>query len=297
MMKWKKHLATITALIILLMFSITGSAGLANAASLDQNEEIQDVMGDLSALKTAAQMHFSDNPNHSRVPHLSSVLHYFDENSIPPDASSRYAISGDDRGWYVGYRVFGLRSGTLRQLEENAFSLGLVGDDLHSPWRRGNAYIWTNALTLSPPPPPSGGLVIRDSRRSITGFEVATVLIGAAVLINAINDRHCHRHHFYSHPGHSWRWRSTLVYRPSYRQRFYTRFSRPPARPVPIVRRPAPAPRPPAHREPPPRLRGNSRRNPSDVQRPPARRPDENRRSDGSLSRNGDNRNRPSSRR
>ena len=275
MMKWKKHLASLTALTALfLMFLLTGSAEVAAAASLDQNEEIQNVMGDLSALTTAAQMHFSDNPNSSRVPPLSSILHYFDEQSIPPDASSLYAIRGDDLGWYVGYRALGLRSGTLRQLEENAFSLGLVGDDLHSPWRRGNTYIWTNALTLSPAPAPSGGLVIRDSRRSVTGFEVAAVLIGAAVFINAINDRHCHRHHFYSHPGHSWRWRSTLVYRPSYRQRFYTRFSRPPARSVPVLR-------PPIHREPPPRLRGNPRRSAPPappVRHPSPRRGSENRR-------------------
>jgi len=253
MMKWKKHFTTLAVLTILSL--MIGGAQPAAAAGLAQHEEIQSVMGDLSALTTAAQMYFSENPHDSRAPPLSSILHYFDENSIPRDASSRFAIMEGDGGWYVGHRAFGLRGGTHRQLEGNAISLGLVGDDLHSPWRRGNTYIWTNALALSAP---SSGLVIRNSRR-LGGAEVAKLLIGTAVLINAINDRHCHRRHYFSRPGQPWNWRSSLVYRPFYRQRFYTHFSRPPARPVPLYR-------PPIRRVPP----------------PPARRGSENRRSYGS---------------
>ena len=131
LMKWKKQFAMLTVLTAL--FWMVEGTGPVAAASLDQNEEVQDVMGDLSALKTATQMYFSENPHSSRVPNLSSILHYFDESSIPRDASSRYAITGVDGGWYVGYRASGLRGGTLGQLEENSISLGLVGDDLRSP--------------------------------------------------------------------------------------------------------------------------------------------------------------------
>jgi len=255
MMKWKKHF---TALMVLTaLFWMTESARIAAAAALDQNEEIQNVMGDLSALKTATQMYFSENANSSRVPPLSSILHYFDESSVPPDASLLYSIRGDSGGWYVGYRSSGLRGVTHRQLEENAVSLGIVGDDLRSPWRHGSTFIWASALALGAP---SGRLVIRESR-SNTPFEFAKILVGMAAIVNVVNDRHHVRHNYYSHPGQLWRWRSSLIYRPLYRDRFYTHFSRPPA--YQSVR-----PAPPVRREP-----------------PPARRPDNNRRADNNRNR------------
>ena len=246
-------------LVLTAMFWAKGGAVSYAAVALDQSEEVQSVMGDLSALKTAAQMYYSDNGSKSRVPPLSSILYYFDEGTLPPDASLLYAIKGDAVGWYVGYRAYGLLGETYRQLEENANSLSLVGDDLRSPWRRGSVYIWSSALTVSVS---SGTTVIRESNTADTAIGVAAVLVGVAAFLSIVNDSRSHC--YYSYPGQPWRWRSSLAYRPAYRDRFYRRFSHPaPVRPAPSYRKP-PELRP-YHQRP-------SRQQPS-LQRPPRKQP------------------------
>jgi len=265
-MRWGKHIAALAVLTAL--FLTAGGAGSA-VAGFDQNEEIQDVMGDLSALKTAAQMHYSDNGNNPRVPPLSLILRYFDEGTLPPDASSLYAIKGNSGGWYVGYKTYGLKSETYRLLEENANSLEILGDNLRSPWRRDSAYIWLGALMLENP---SSTAVIRESSSLDTAIGITAILFGAAAFIDAVNHRshrHHRGHHYYNTPsGH--RWRSSLTYHPSHQDRFYNRFSQPVYRPGKLA---------PHHRESP-RLRRDSRRGAPrlPVQKAPAQKQRENRR-------------------
>ena len=286
-MKWSKHVGVL--MVLTAMLWAMGGAVSSYAASLDQNEEVQSVMGDISALKTAAQMYYSDNGSNSRVPPLSSILCYFDEGSLPRDASSLYAIKGDAGAWYVGYRAYGLQSETYRQLEVNANSLGLVGDDLRSPWRRGSSYIWSSALAVSGSSSGSssssaGTTVIRDSSASDTAVGVAAVLVGAAAILSIVNN-YDRTYYYYSYPEQPWRWRSSLMYHPAYRDRFYRSFSqsrpRPaPVRPAPIYRKP-PELRPPYQQSPrqqsprqqAPRLRSEPRRDASRQPRnnPPAR--------------------------
>jgi hypothetical protein len=84
-------------------------AAFAAGVSLDENEEVQWVMGDLSALKTAAHTYYSENGQTGKAPSLSEVLQYFDEDSLPPNAASLYAVRSGVKGWYVGYRAAGLK--------------------------------------------------------------------------------------------------------------------------------------------------------------------------------------------
>jgi hypothetical protein len=261
-----KHARPITILAGFLLFCVLWGAPAASAAGvgLDENEEIQWVMGDLSALKTAAQTCYADSGRSRAAPSLPKILRYFDDDSLPPNAASLYAVRSDGLTWYVGYRAAGLKNETHRLLHENANTLALVGDDLRSPWRRGSSYIWSPALSLS-----YGGGAPRTTirRRDPVGdaIGVAAVTVGAAILLNIVDD-HRRGGYYYHYPKHPWQWRSALAYRRDCRDRLIGRYRRPgPPRPV---FRPGPRPRaaeiaPPRHEGPPrrdPRERENVRR-------------------------------------
>ncbi|MDR2174777.1 MAG: hypothetical protein LBO82_02420 [Synergistaceae bacterium] len=245
---------------------LSAAAAFAAGASLDENEEVQWVMGDLSALKTAACAYYSENGESGRAPSLSEILRYFDENSLPPNAASLYSVRHGAAGWYVGYRAAGLKGETCRLLGENANTLELLCDDLRSPWRRGSAYIWSLALPLSVLGAGGPKTVIRSSAEDAVG--TAAVMIGTAILLNIIDD-HRHGGYYYRYPKAPWRWRSPLAYRSPYHDRF---FGRPHHRPLPPRPRPRPifrhkVPRPrPVEIAPPPH-RGPSERD-RDIRRP-----------------------------
>lgn len=203
----------------------------AAATRLDEKEEIQWVMGDLSALKTAAQTYYSD-ANDSSVPPLASILDYFDPESLPPDASSLYALKGNERGWYVGYRTTGLKNETYSLLQDNAQTLGLLCDDLRTPWRQGSLYFWSEALALSSNPAGRGGraetsttVVVKRSPADDIA-DVADLIYATASLIGVIDDVVHHRYYYYV-PGQDWYWHSALVYRPAYYYRFFGSYWRP----------------------------------------------------------------------
>jgi hypothetical protein len=234
---------------------------------LDNNEEIQWVMGDLSALKTAAHAYYSENGRPGNAPRLSEILRYFDDGSLPRNAASLYAVRGGVAGWYVGYRAAGLREETYRLLHENANTLELVCDDLRSPWKRGSAYIWSLALPLSA----FGGRAPEAAIRSGETADTAAVMLGAAILMNIIDD-HRHGGYYYRYPREPWRWRSALVHRRAYRDRFFGR----PHGPLPFLAPPRLRPQPnfrPGGPHPsivPPHHRGPSGRD-YDVRRPERR--------------------------
>jgi hypothetical protein len=241
----------------------------AAAVSLDENEEIQWVMGDISALKTAVHAYYGENGQTANAPSLSEILRYFDDGSLPPNAASLYAVRNGAAGWYVGYRAAGLGEETYRLLHENANTLELVCDDLRSPWKRGSAYIWSLALPLR-----AFGAGAGAPRATIRGGDAigtAAVMIGTAVLLNIIDD-HRHGGYCYRYPKEPWRWRSALVYRHAYRDRF---FGRPHRSPPPPHHRPVFRPRSPRAAIAQPRSphynRGPSRRD-YDVRRPEPRR-------------------------
>jgi hypothetical protein len=190
----------------------------AAGVSLDENEEIQWVMGDLSALKTAAHTYYSENGQTGKAPSLSEVLQYFDEDSLPPNAASLYAVRSGVKGWYVGYRAAGLKDETYRLLHENANTLELVCDDLRSPWKRGSSYIWSLALPLNAYGASTPQATIRGSDAAGT----AAVMLGTAILLNIIDD-HRRGGYTYCYPREPWRWRSGLAYRHAYRDRFFGR--------------------------------------------------------------------------
>ena len=243
-MKRVRHIAALAALTVIFWAGL--GAGLSVAAGLDQNEEIQNVVEDLAALKAATQAYYSDSGNNPRLPTLSTILRYFDDDSLPPNASLLYRIKGGDGGWYVGYRADGLKSETYRQLEENANALGFVGDDLRSSWRRSSAYVWANALTFGPSSSPTA---IRESNNSLSGWEAAAILLGAAAFIHYIRrDHRHHRDHHYSPPPTRWQWRGSVpAHRPPPRLRHDPRPGRPGA------------PRPPMKNPPARRHEGNRR--------------------------------------
>ena len=224
------------------------SVSWAAAPNLDENDEIQWVMGDLSALKTAAQIYFSDSNENRTCPPLSSLLAYFDPESLPPDAATLYAVTCNRTGWFVGYLSDGLQDETYRLLEENAVVLGLLADDLSSPWRRGSRRFWTRALSLSENSRTSTSnvtnitnnhntTVIRNNDRG-SDLGTAAAIIGTAALINIITDNNDTRYFFHV-PGSPWFWRSSIVYRPVYYNRFVFNFYRP----MPPRARPLPSPR------------------------------------------------------
>lgn len=250
------------------LFCFGGGAAVASAAdaNLDQNEELQWVMGDLSALKTAAQTYYSDSKN-KNVPALSDLLAYFDDQSLPPNAKTLYAVRGNSAGWYVGYNSSGLKADTYNLLQENANSLGLVGDDLSTPWKKGNTFIWSSALSLSASASSgssggSGGgsstnsyttnnyttnnyttdsgsgsttVVQNDDSAVNTAIGVAAVAVGTAALLDIIDD-HDGGNYYYNYPGTPWYWHSAIVYRPVYYDRFFDHYYRPlppPPRPYP----------------------------------------------------------------
>jgi hypothetical protein len=243
-----------SAVILTGLFCVLGSAAaFAAGVSLDENEEIQWLMGDLSALKTAAHAYYSENGQSRKAPSLSEILRYFDEDSLPPDAASLYAIRSGVAGWYVGYRAAGLKDETCGLLSENANTLELVCDDLRSPWRLGSAYIWSLALPLGVSGAPSA--TIRGGDAAGT----AAVMIGTAILLNIIDD-HRHGGYTYHYPKGPWYWRSPLVYRRPYRDRLFGRLGRA-HRSAPLPPRRLPAirpggPRPGREKAPAPRLRG-----------------------------------------
>ena len=278
-MKHRKYFGTV---LLAVMFLASVGAAPSVAAGLDRNEEIERVMGDLAALTTAAQMHYDDHGT-SRIPTLPSILSYFEDESMPRDAFTLYAFSASYGDWYVGYRTLGLRSETLRLLEDNADVLEIFADDLRSPWRRGSSYIWTIALANNSP---TGGLVLLNQaprttiiRESGTNDFIPMLVAGSIFL--RIIDR-IHGHHYYASHRYPWQWRSTLSYRPIYRERFYGRFVsprppqrrvvHPPSRPAPPPRAIAPPqPRPgpvPVNRQPP-RVRENPRQTPPRQAPPP----------------------------
>ncbi len=241
-----------------------GAAAYAADVNLDQNEEIQWVMGDLSALKTAAQTYYSDSKS-KNVPALSDLLAYFDDQSLPPNAKTLYAIRGNSTGWYVGYNSGGLKANTYTLLQENANTLGLVGDDLSTPWRKGNTFIWSSALALSASAGSgSGGVatnnyttnnyttnnyttdngssgsttVVQNDNSAInTAIGVAAVAVGTAALLDIIDD-HDSNNYYYNYPGTPWYWHSAIVYRPVYYDRFFDHYYRP----LPLPPRPYPRP-------------------------------------------------------
>jgi hypothetical protein len=256
------------------LFCVLGTLGAGRAAAagvnLDENEEVQWVMGDLSALKTAAHLYYSDycgeNGQKRNAPSLSEILRYFDDGSLPPNAASLYAVRGGVAGWYVGYRAAGLKDETYRLLHENANTLELVCDDLRSPWKRGSAYIWSLALPLGA----YGAGAPKATIRGSDAVGTAAVMIGTAILLNIIDD-HRHGGYYYHYPRGPWYWKSALAYRHAYRDRFFGRSHRflPPPSPHrrPVFRpdadkkypRPRPAEIAPPHRSGP---RGNPRRDP-----------------------------------
>jgi hypothetical protein len=217
----------------------TASIALASDARLDENEEVQWVMGDLSALRTAAQTYYTDNGN-QRVPPLSAILEYFEPGSLPSNAATLYALRGDGRGWYVGYETAGLKSETYALLQGDAQALELLGDDLRTPWRRGSRYFWTRALSLATENTAGTTTIIKTGSDNSAAALVFATLVG--IVIDSRRERYC-----YYVPGHSGYWYSALLYRPVCRSRFFDRYYRP---------RPGPPPRfaAPRHRYGTPRV-------------------------------------------
>jgi hypothetical protein len=258
------------------LFCVLGAAAACAAgAGLDENEEIQWVMGDLSALKTAAHAYYSENGQSRKAPSLSEILRYFDEESLPPNAASLYAIRSGIAGWYVGYRAAGLKDETYGLLSKNANTLELVCDDLRSPWRRGSAYIWSLALPLGVFGNGAPSATIRGGDAAGDAVGTAAVMIGTAILLNIIDD-HRHGGYTYHYPRGPWYWRSPLAYRRPYRDRLFGRahgFAPLPPRRRPVVRPGGSRP----DRTAAPRIGGPSRRE-HDVRRPEPRRPGAGRR-------------------
>jgi hypothetical protein len=197
------------------------TAGNAPAGTrLDENEEVRWIMGDLSALRTAVQMYYTEHGD-SRVPPLSSVLEYFEPGSLPPGAASLYALKEDDRGWYAGFKAAELKDETYALLEGDAQALGLLGDDLRTPWRRGSRHFWTQALNFSATA--GNTILIKKDNDTLAAALVFATLVG---IVADRQDRYC-----YYIPGYDGYWRSALMYRPSYFARFFERHSRPFPRP------------------------------------------------------------------
>ncbi len=230
----KRHLWNgVIVLFLAAMLSLTAGEAPAATEKLDENEEVQWVMGDLSALKTAAQTYYSDNDN-PPLPPLSAVLNYFEPGSLAPNASALYALKADDRGWYVGYQSIGLKSETYRLLQANAEVLGLLGDDLRAPWRYGSRYFWAEALVLSS----TGRTNTANTTTVIKGdtglADVTALVVATAALVSIIADNDNDRYYYYV-PGYSWYWNSGLVYRPVYYNRFFRYYCRPLPGPPPRI--------------------------------------------------------------
>jgi hypothetical protein len=214
-----------------LFLFMTAGGAFAGEAKLDENEEVQWVMGDLSALKTAAQTYYSDNDARD-VPPLASILDYFEPLSLPPNAQTLYALKGDGQGWYVGYRAAGLKSETYALMQDNAKTLGLLGDNLRTPWRHGSGYFWALALTPTARAERDADTKVIVEKNS-DAADAALLIFATATLISIITDRDCYYYHV---PGYDWYWRSALVYRPVHYGRFFGHYGRPfpgPPRPLP----------------------------------------------------------------
>ena len=217
----------LAALLLTVFFPVGEKMALAATEKLDDNEEVQWVMGDLSALKTAAQTYYSDNSNPNPPP-VSEILDYFEPGSTPPNAVSLYALKGDRRGWYVGYLSMGLQNETYRLLQANAEVLGLLGDDLSSPWRHGNRYFWVETLALGSAAGASRRISATTTvvEKGSDPADVAALVVATAALINIIADNDNDRYYYYV-PGYNWYWNSGLVYRPVYYNRFFRYYYRP----------------------------------------------------------------------
>ena len=189
----------------------------AQDVKLDENTEVQWVMGDLYALKTAAQMYHSDSGERT-PPSVAALMTYFEPGSFPSNASALYALKGDEQGWYVGYRSDGLQSDTYRLLEANAQTLGLLGDDLRGSWRQGSRYFWAEALVFGSVPATVG--------RNDNTYDNAVLIAATAALVNIITDSRSDRYYYHT-PGRTWYWHSALVYRPAYYRRFFSCYYRP----------------------------------------------------------------------
>jgi hypothetical protein len=255
----------ISCLVCVIVLFVTTGVALAGDVRLDENEEIQQVIGDLAALRTAAQMYYSEYGD-NRVPPLSSILEYFEPGSLPPNATLLYSLKGDGRGWYVGYRAAGLKDETYALLQDDAQALGLLGDSLRAPWRRGSRSFWARALDLTAEN--TTAIIRKDTGDAILVF---TSLIG--IIANRGRDR-CR----YYVPGYDGYWRSVLVYRPAGYNRFFGRHYRPlprfknRERHAPMIRH-TPYPRSPRPGANPPRFRSGERQPPNGGRPPRPQRP------------------------
>ena len=208
-------------LVLTMLFFTTEKCAFASVTRLDESTEVQWVMGDLSALKTAIQMYYNEHDGNT-LPPLSGVLDYFEPGSVPQNAPILYSLKSNAQGWYVGYSVANLQPDTYRLLEENAQSLGLLCDDLRTPWRYGSHYFWSEALALGSSPGNSPTVI----RQKDASLDAARLIFATAALINVIADYRHNRYYYYV-PGYDWYWHSALAYRPIYYDRFFYWYYRP----------------------------------------------------------------------